>query len=1096
MADNIGDVGVGVTTDHTGFEARLRALLERIERHLQLTVPVNANTVRASAQLNVWRRLHERALEIPLRISKASLAVVSSQLASMLGFNAIKNALSGFAEHIKSIFDNIIPVAFKTVKWGAILGPLITLFGQLTIGAVELTRKLAGGLTAALIALPGLFALAAGSAFIFIRAFKDAPAVLGKALTQYKQIGDTISKNFWKTAAGQVKDFLNTAFPAINDGFARASSAAGNFTARLAGGFKEWMTTDKIAAFFDRFGQFWDILAARAANPLARITTNLLDWGSTLFPKIANWLGDIIGKFDLWLDTAIKTGKLDEMLKGLFDTIRDAWNVLKDGWSILNSISDAAKKAGISAFPLVTIMDNLARTMQTDAFQHGLTVFFEGAKRGAEGMKPAWDAFVKLVGDAMPMISKFIGDAGEKLGGFLKKLFEAFDKPEVFANFQKMFDGFLKVFDNLEPAIGPFADKIGDIASFMGTLADAVSKVLGVGIKDLAPIFGDILKKLEPLVEKLGDFFAHLIEDHKDSFEQIGQAIGAMAEAAGVFVDALDSPAIRFIIKLLSDFLATAVSGFVLVASSIIQIVGAIGKLLSGDLSGLNDLWEGIKKGLLGLWDLVLTLFAPGKILKLLGPLGKLLLDAIAPLFRGLGPAIEGFFRTIGPSVGRFFGEMFNNIPGIFTQGLRTLGPLAGSLMGDVGKWIVEGLMKGIKMLIGGGLVEFVNWIIDGVKNLLGIHSPSTVFIEIGQNIVQGLIEGIKALIDGVAQLFAPVVEAVKQIWQGLVDGIVAGAQWVGEQVATGWNLLQTVATTVWNTILSIVQTVWTGIQIAWETVSAAVQTGFQIIGQVAATVWQGIQIAWDTVSAAIQTGFQILLSVAQQVWAGIQAAFEVVSGAIQAGFQTILAVGESVWNGILAAGQAAWAAIQGAFEVASGAIQAGLNAIVGVAQGVWNMILGAAQACWDGIVAGAQGLAGMIGGVLNGVAGTVTGIFQGIANTITGIWNSISLGNIIPNLGIPGFAGGVENFEGGLAIVGEKGPELVRLPKGSDVYTNDETKSFLSTAKTPTVEAPPQAAEGTKGFTFAPTIYNPVQETTEQSLFNAAQRLAYLGLE
>jgi len=34
----------------------------------------------------------------------------------------------------------------------------------------------------------------------------------------------------------------------------------------------------------------------------------------------------------------------------------------------------------------------------------------------------------------------------------------------------------------------------------------------------------------------------------------------------------------------------------------------------------------------------------------------------------------------------------------------------------------------------------------------------------------------------------------------------------------------------------------------------------------------------------------------------------------------------------------------------------------------------------------------------------------------------------------VPGFAGGVENFGGGLAIVGERGPELVNLPRGSSV--------------------------------------------------------------
>jgi len=52
-----------------------------------------------------------------------------------------------------------------------------------------------------------------------------------------------------------------------------------------------------------------------------------------------------------------------------------------------------------------------------------------------------------------------------------------------------------------------------------------------------------------------------------------------------------------------------------------------------------------------------------------------------------------------------------------------------------------------------------------------------------------------------------------------------------------------------------------------------------------------------------------------------------------------------------------------------------------------------------------------------------------------------IAIGAIIKglanNIKLPGFAGGVQNFAGGLAMVGERGPELVRLPGGSDVIPN-----------------------------------------------------------
>ena len=39
----------------------------------------------------------------------------------------------------------------------------------------------------------------------------------------------------------------------------------------------------------------------------------------------------------------------------------------------------------------------------------------------------------------------------------------------------------------------------------------------------------------------------------------------------------------------------------------------------------------------------------------------------------------------------------------------------------------------------------------------------------------------------------------------------------------------------------------------------------------------------------------------------------------------------------------------------------------------------------------------------------------------------------------IPGFAGGTRSAPGGLAVVGERGPELVNLPRGSQVIPNHQ---------------------------------------------------------
>ena len=51
---------------------------------------------------------------------------------------------------------------------------------------------------------------------------------------------------------------------------------------------------------------------------------------------------------------------------------------------------------------------------------------------------------------------------------------------------------------------------------------------------------------------------------------------------------------------------------------------------------------------------------------------------------------------------------------------------------------------------------------------------------------------------------------------------------------------------------------------------------------------------------------------------------------------------------------------------------------------------------------------------------------------------------NVIVGFGGPNFAKGVRNFSGGTALVGEEGPELVNVPRGAVVFTNDETRGMM----------------------------------------------------
>ena len=97
-----------------------------------------------------------------------------------------------------------------------------------------------------------------------------------------------------------------------------------------------------------------------------------------------------------------------------------------------------------------------------------------------------------------------------------------------------------------------------------------------------------------------------------------------------------------------------------------------------------------------------------------------------------------------------------------------------------------------------------------------------------------------------------------------------------------------------------------------------------------------------------------------------------------------------------------------------------------------------------------ASGVSAMLSSALSGLSGislpsiNLGGLAASIGSALSSALSGLS--NIsIP--GLPHFASGVENFSGGWAIVGEHGPEPVRLPAGSSVYPASSGAGIASLA-------------------------------------------------
>lgn len=130
-------------------------------------------------------------------------------------------------------------------------------------------------------------------------------------------------------------------------------------------------------------------------------------------------------------------------------------------------------------------------------------------------------------------------------------------------------------------------------------------------------------------------------------------------------------------------------------------------------------------------------------------------------------------------------------------------------------------------------------------------------------------------------------------------------------------------------------------------------------------------------------------------------------------------------------------------------------NALKTIVSGVWNLI----KAIVRGAIGAVLTIVRELGTRLLSLAGFFLdkglalgrAIIDGIVNAIKGAAGSIgsAIRSAIPDPGggvpfVPGIQTGVRNFAGGLALVGERGPELVNLPRGSDVYTASRTRGML----------------------------------------------------
>lgn len=460
---------------------------------------------------------------------------------------------------------------------------------------------------------------------------------------------------------------------------------------------------------------------------------------------------------------------------------------------------------------------------------------------------------------------------------------------------------------------------------------------------------------------------------------------------------------------------------------------------------------EAIKQIIVTKWNAAIDFMTslPGKIGNIINSIGEWFSSLPEKIGYALGFAVGKIGEWVGnmvttvttevPKIVSSVVKFFEELPGnIWTAILKTLDTISkwrermvafvvveipkiiSSIVGEfkklpdelrkLGKFIWDGLINGLKeawSTVTNGIKSFTDGFINGFKDALGIHSPSTVFAEIGGYIVQGLANGINAASPYVEQAMTNLANVVQQKGNEMID--------YGADVANGFvdNMVNT-------------------FDAKWNEIDNGLKSDFigTIKGMIDAVKKGDIQTVAENTAAIIwkamgEENRKQVKSYASDLVSNLTSALKTVGSKA---FSSAKLVGKNILDGITSKfGEISTQVVGLGSKIASsfssliGPISASGKAIsIGLSSGVLSQ--------FPSIIAGIAGLIGQIGAA-----------FMGILQTI---------GSVLTSLGIPT---GVIMIAGGVAIAaaiaGIVGTLVGKYGTSSRPSVNDNYSSYPGTS-------------------------------------------------
>jgi len=181
-----------------------------------------------------------------------------------------------------------------------------------------------------------------------------------------------------------------------------------------------------------------------------------------------------------------------------------------------------------------------------------------------------------------------------------------------------------------------------------------------------------------------------------------------------------------------------------------------------------SELWEAVKTTISEKWTAIKNFFTEtipqiisdivGWFSELPSKIGTAISTLISSIFPTWGNDISTWISSSIPEKIKMIIDLFKGIP----QGVYNAVTSMGRTIEKIGKWMWEGIKKGLLSLVPSGVKEVVSGILSGTKSAAEIHSPSKLFKrEVGAYLGAGIVEGMEESVNGVGSVIDEIVDKV-----------------------------------------------------------------------------------------------------------------------------------------------------------------------------------------------------------------------------------------------------------------------------------------------------------------------------------------------